>query len=691
MKPTPTDQIRNIGLFAHGGAGKTSLAEALLFAAGGINRLGRVEDGTTVSDYEPEEVRRRTSIQSAVVSFNWKDFRYTLIDTPGYADFVGEVVAGVRVVDSGLILFEAQGAVEVGAEQVWRLASEQSLSRIAVISKMDRENANFQRILDQVVARFGAGVVPIQLPIGAESSFAGYVDLVSMKAYRGADAVEGPIPADMRAAAEAARERLVEAAAETDDALITKYLEGEPLTEAEVRQGVRAGCVSGALVPVVCAAALSGIGSRALLQAFSDYLPSPADRPAAAATNPASEKVENVKPGDSEPLTALVFKTAADPFVGRLTYFRVFSGTMHSDSVVWNASKGREERLAQLFTIRGRTQEPVVQLGAGQIGAVAKLQETATGDTLCAKDRQLVLPAMTFPHAVYSSAVSPKTKADLDKLGAGLSRLVEEDPTLQVRKEVDTNETILSGLGESHLDVTAEKLRRKFGVEVLLTIPRVPYKETITMSAKAEHKHKKQTGGHGQYGHVLIEVEPLERGTGFEFAERVVGGVVPRNFIPAVEKGIREVLPEGAIAGFPVVDLRATLYDGSYHAVDSSEMAFKIAAAQAFRKGCEAAHTVLLEPIMTIAITVPDQYVGDVMGDLNTRRGRVIGITPQGGASLVEATVPLAEVLRYATDLRSLTQGRGTFRLEPSHFEEVPAHIAQVVIAAAKKEKAEAK
>ena len=691
MKPTPTDQIRNIGLFAHGGAGKTSLAEALLFAAGGINRLGRVEDGTTVSDYEPEEVRRRTSIQSAVVSFNWKDFRYTLIDTPGYADFVGEVVAGVRVVDSGLILFEAQGAVEVGAEQVWRLASEQSLSRIAVISKMDRENANFQRILDQVVARFGAGVVPIQLPIGAESSFAGYVDLVSMKAYRGADAVEGPIPAGMRAAAEAARERLVEAAAETDDALITKYLEGEPLTEAEVRQGVRAGCVSGALVPVVCAAALSGIGSRALLQAFADYLPSPADRPAAVATNPASEKVENLKPGDSEPLTALVFKTAADPFVGRLTYFRVFSGTMHSDSVVWNASKGREERLAQLFTIRGRTQEPVVQLGAGQIGAVAKLQETATGDTLCAKDRQLVLPAMTFPHAVYSSAVSPKTKADLDKLGAGLSRLVEEDPTLQVRKEVDTNETILSGLGESHLDVTAEKLRRKFGVEVLLTIPRVPYKETITMSAKAEHKHKKQTGGHGQYGHVLIEVEPLERGTGFEFAERVVGGVVPRNFIPAVEKGIREVLPEGAIAGFPVVDLRATLYDGSYHAVDSSEMAFKIAAAQAFRKGCEAAHTVLLEPIMTIAITVPDQYVGDVMGDLNTRRGRVIGITPQGGASLVEATVPLAEVLRYATDLRSLTQGRGTFRLEPSHFEEVPAHIAQVVIAAAKKEKAEAK
>jgi elongation factor G len=627
----------------------------------------------------------------AVLSFDWGDLRFNLLDTPGYADFVGEVVEAMRVVDAAALLFEAQGTVETGAEQAWRLAEEQGLAMLAVVSKMDRENANFQRILDQIQARFGARVLPIQLPIGSESSYAGHVDLISMKAYRGADGTPSDVPVDLRESAEAARERLVEAAAETDDDLITKYLEGEPLTEAEVRRGVRAGCVGGTIVPVVCIASLSGVGVKALLQVIADYLPSPRDRPAVSAINSQTDKQEVLKPADSEPLSALVFKTAADPFVGKLTYFRVFSGVLHSDSIVWNASKGREERLAQLFAVRARTQEPVVQLGAGDIGAVAKLQDTATGDTLSSRDKPVVLAAMSFPLAVFSSAVSPKTKADLDKLGAGINRLVDEDPTLQLRKDIDTNEMVLSGLGESHLDVTAEKLKRKFGVDVVLTLPKVPYKETITISVKAEHKHKKQTGGHGQYGHVLIALEPLERGAGFEFAEKVVGGSVPRNFIPAVEKGVREVLPEGAIAGFPVVDLRVTLYDGSYHAVDSSEMAFKVAAAQAFRKGCEAARTVLLEPITTISITVPDQYVGDVMGDLNTRRGRVIGITPQGGSSLVEATVPQAEVQRYATDLRSLTQGRGTFKLEFSHFEEVPAHIAQNVIAAAKKEKAEAK
>ena len=691
MKAYRTEQLRNVGLFSHGGAGKTSIAEAMLFCAGAIGRLGRVEDGTTVSDYDPEEVRRHISVQLALLPLEWRNTKINLVDTPGYADFVGEVHEAVRAVDSAIVVFEAVAGVEVGTETVWQQADNHGLPRLVLINKMDRENANFERTLEQMVSRFGKRLVPIQLPIGAESTFDGVVDLLTMKAYRGADLIESEIPAELRTRAEQARESLVEAAAETDDELIAKYLEGEALSDDEIRTGLRAGVLSGQVVPVLCCAALTNKAVAPVLDAIANYLPSPADRPGVEATNLVTQKPEVLKPGDDQPLAALVFKTTADPFVGKLTYFRVFSGVMHSDSTVWNAAKGREERLGQLFVIRGKSQEPIVQLGAGEIGAVAKLQETSTGDTLCYKDHPVALEAISFPEPVLSVAVAPKTKADLDKLGNALTRLVDEDPTLQVRKDPDTGETIVSGLGESHVEIAAEKMRRKFGVDVTLSIPRVPYKETITIPSKAEYKHKKQTGGHGQYGHVLIELEPTERGAGFEFAERVVGGAVPRNFIPAVEKGVREVLTEGNLAGYPVVDVKVTLYDGSSHSVDSSEMAFKIAAAQAFKKGFDLGRPVLIEPIMNVTVTVPEQYVGDVMGDLNTKRARVMGINPQGGLTVIEAQAPLAEMQRYATDLRSLTQGRGTYRMEFSHHEEVPAHIAQQVIAEAKREKAEAK
>ena len=685
MKAYRTEQLRNVGLFSHGGAGKTSLSEAMLYNAGVINRLGRVSDGTTVSDYDPEEIRRQVSVQLSVLPLEWKGAKITIVDSPGYADFVGEVHEAMRAVDSAIVVLDAVGGVEVGTEMVWGYANASDLPRLVLINKMDRENANFERTLEQLTSRFGSSIVPIQIPIGAESSFDGVVDVVAMKAYRGAKLEETAIPAELLGRAQEARDRLIEAAAETDDELINKYLEGEELTSEEVNRGLRAGVLSGKIAPVVVGAGLPNRAVAPILDVIVNLLPSPADRPAVKATNPATQKEETIKPAENEPLTALVFKNTADPFVGKLTYFRVFSGVIHSDTTVFNASKARDERLGQLFAIRGKSQEPVVQLVAGEIGAVAKLQETGTGDTLSLKEHPLVLPGFSFPAPVYDAAVSPKSKADLDKLGNALTRIVDEDPTLHVRKDSETGEQVLSGMGEAHLEVAAEKAKRKFGVEVMLAIPRIPYRETITTSTKAEYKHKKQTGGHGQYGHVLIEMEPLERGAGFEFAEKVVGGSVPRNFVPAVEKGVREILPEGPLSGNQVVDLRVTLYDGSFHPVDSSEMAFKVASAQAFKKGFETGRPVLLEPVMLLSITVPDQYVGDVMGDLNTKRARVMGINPSGGFSLVEATAPLAEVQRYANDLRSLTQGRGTFTMTFDHYEEMPQHISQAVVAEAKK------
>lgn len=687
MKQYGTEQLRNVGLFSHGGAGKTTLSEAILFNSGTINRMGQVEEGTTVSDYDPEETKRHISVQLSVLPFEWKGNKVNLLDTPGYTDFVGEVREAVRVVDAALIAIDAVSGIEVGTETMWRYANEYDLSRFVVITKMDRENSEFTRAVEQIRDRFGAKAVPIQYPIGAQTNFQGVVDLLSMTAYTGAKATAGEPPADVTAQASAQREKLVESIAETDDGLLNKYLEGEQIANEELIAALRRGVASGQLVPILCTAAAGNLAVQPLMNAIVDYLPSPADRGAVVAIDPVANSEVEVEPRAGEPLLSFVFKTTADPYVGKLTYLRVYSGTMSSNSVVVNANRGRDERIGQLYVIRGKSQEPTESLVAGDIGAVAKLQETTTGDSLCQRDRVLQVAPATFPLPSFSVSIAPKTKADLDKLGSALARIVEEDPTVQVRKDADTNEMVLSGMGESHVDVATERMRRKFGVDVETNVPKVPYKETIQMSTKAEYKHKKQTGGHGQYGHVFLELEPLPRGAGFEFAEKVVGGSVPRNFVPAVEKGVRESLGEGVLAGYQVVDMRVTLYDGSYHPVDSSEMAFKIASSQAFKKGVEQAKPVLLEPIMNLTVTVPEANMGDVMSDLNSKRCRVLGMDTQDNISVIKAQGPMAELRTYATDLRSITGGRGTYTLEFDHYEEVPTHLMPAIVAEAKKER----
>jgi len=677
--------IRNIGLFSHGGAGKTTLCEAMLFASGVINRAGRPDDGTTVSDYEPEEQKRQVSVNLSVLPFSWKGCKVNLLDAPGVLDFAGEVRQAIRAIDSGLILVDAVAGPEVGTDLVWRQLKAKGTPRGFVISKFDRENADFGRALDSLRARYGAAVVAAQCPIHDPSGFVGTVDVVSGRASRGTDGTAFDAPPGIVESVDQMRERLVEAVAETDDDLIAKYLEGETLTSDEIGRALRKAIATERLFPVFVVAGLPGIGVRTLMDAIVDVLPSPEDIAPVSATEVASGRAVSLQPREDAPPVVLVFKTTADPFVGKLTYFRVLSGTVRADSHLWNTSTGHDERLGTLYLVRGKSQEPCVQVGPGDIGAVAKLQNTATGHTLANRERQLRVEPIAFPNPVYSVAVDPKSKADLDKLGGALQRIVEEDPTLTVRRDPETGETVMSGLGEQHIDVTLERMRRKFGVEVTTREPKVPYRETIQRSAQAEYKHKKQTGGHGQYGHVFLEVEPLPRGAGFEFTERVVGGSVPRNFIPAVEKGVRESLPGGVLAGCPVVDVRVTLFDGSFHPVDSSEMAFKLASSQAFRKGFEDGQPILLEPICDLDITVPESFVGDVMSDLNGKRARVQGMDPEGDVTTVHAQAPLAEIQRYATDLRSITQGRGTYTMRFSHYEEVPAHVAQAVISEQKK------
>jgi elongation factor G len=611
--------------------------------------------------------------------------KVNIMDTPGYADFIGEVTAAVRVADSAVIVVCAASGVEVGTELSWGYSDEQKIPRLVFVNKIDRENADFLKVLEELQAHFGKMCLPIELPIGAQQNFTGVIDLITMKTY--SQDQEGEIPDSLRGQAEEFRDKLVEAVAETDDDLIAKYLEGEALTEEEIRRGLRVATVSGHVVPVLVGSALENLGTTRLLDSIRQYLPSPKDRDPISVTNTQTKQDETIEPDPTAPLAALVFKTSADPYVGKLTYFRVFSGTINSDSIAWNATRNSQERVAQLFMIRGKVQEPIPYLIAGDIGAVAKLAETSTGDTLCGKDHPLALPAIAFPLPTMSVAVHPKTKADLDKLGSSLSRIAEEDPSLHVRRDADTAETILSGMGEAQLEVVAEKMQRKFGVDVLIEIPKIPYKETITVPIRAEYKHKKQTGGHGQYGHVFLELEPLPRGTGNEFSSRIVGGSVPKNYFPAVEKGVFEALKEGVLAKQPVVDVKVTLYDGTFHAVDSSEMAFKIASSHATKNGLSDGHPVLLEPIMMMRITVPESFTGDIMGDLNSKRAKVMGMTPQGGWSVIEARAPLSEVQRYAIDMRSITQGKGSFQMELSHYEEVPAHITQRITAEGEKEK----
>lgn len=687
MSTYTAEQIRNVVLVGHSSSGKTTLAETILFNTGVLKRRGLVEDGNTVSDFDPEEIRRKISINTSVIPCEYNQHKINILDAPGYLDFVGEVKGAIVAADSAVVVLDAVAGVEVGTELVWSYLNEMHLPRVVFINKMDRENANFQRVLQTLENMFETRMVPFQLPIGSQDTFAGVVDVVRMKAYLGEEGTEADIPADLREQAEEWHLALVEAAAESHDALIMKYLEGEELTPEEIAQGLRTRIAGGELVGIFCGSALKNIGVRALMRAIIDYLPSPAEREIAG-TRLASGEPVTLRADRQGPLVAQVFKTTADPYVGKLSYFRVLSGVMKSDSRVVNASDGSEERISTLFFMRGKEQINTDEVGPGDIGAVAKLSKTTTGETLCSKDNPIAVAPITFPNPVFSVAIFPKSKSDLDKMSSALSRLLEEDPTLRVEREPGTGETIMSGMGDTHIDIAIRKLQAKFGLEITTDVPKVPYRETITKVVTAQGRHKKQTGGRGQFGDVHIRFEPLERGAGFEFVDEVFGGSVPKNYIPAVEKGMREIMEQGVLAGYPTVDFRAVLYDGSYHPVDSSELAFKLAAHLAFKKGIPEAGPVLLEPIMLVTVTVPEEYMGDVISDFNTRRGRVQGMTQERGKASVTALVPQAEMLRYATDLRGLTQGRGFFTMEFSHYDIVPTNIAQKIIEQAAKEKA---
>ena len=685
MNQYAPENIRNVVLLSHNGAGKTSISEAALFDSGAINRLGKVENGTTTSDYDEAEAKHNISINLSVLPCEWTGTKINIIDTPGYSDFIAEVKAGMRVCESAVIVISAASGIEVGTQQRWDECEEAGLPRFLFVNKMDRENVDFTRTVSELEEKFGIRCVPIQLPVGSQANFQGVVDLLTLKSYTGTEGKEGEVPADMQDQVESYREKLIEAAAEFDDTLLEKYLGGEDLSMEELNNGLRQSVAAGKVVPILAGSGTKNIGIRQLLDAIREYLPSPVGSEVAT-INKAGEQ-EMVKSSKDLPLAALVFKTTADPYVGKLTYFRVYNGVFKSNSQVYNANHQESERIGQLFSLRGKTQEPASEIPAGDIGGVAKLSITSTGDTLCTQDKPVRLAPITFPNPVFSQAVYPKTKADLDKLGPALNRLVEEEPTMHVRRDTETGETILSGMGETQLDVAAEEIQAKFGVNILLETPKVPYRETITSTVQAEYKHKKQTGGHGQYGHVLLRLEPLPAGSGTEFKDEVVGGRIPRNYIPAVEKGVNEALNEGVLARYPATDIKIAVYDGSYHPVDSSEICFKIAGSGAFKKGMSDAHPILLEPIMNMTITVPEDYTGDIIGDLNTKRAQLQGMNPSNGMNVIQAQAPLAEIQRYAIDLKSITQGKGTFTMEFSHYQPMPLTNSQKVIAERQAEK----
>ena len=692
VKSFPAEHIRNVAVVGHGGTGKTSLVEAMLFLSKAVDRLGKVDDGTATTDFDPEEQRRKHTINASLAPLEWKHTKVNLIDAPGYPDFVGEVTGALRVVEGAVVVVDANAGVQVQTEVAWGQAERGGVSRLVVINRLDRENASFDRTLESLRARFGTKVAPLHIPIGAEAAFSGVVDVVEMKAYtfKNGEAAVGEVPADLAASARAAREKLVEAAAETDDALVEKYLEAGELTQEELVHGLHTGVKNGTLVPVLCAAATRLIGASLLLDAIVTLLPAPTERADVGAKD-AKQNAVTVATGGDAPLAALVFKTVADPYVGKLSYFRVYGGTFRSDSQVLNSTRGKPERVGQVYFIKGKQQEATPQVGPGDIGAVAKLAETGTGDTMNARDTVLMLPPIAFPHPAISMAVEPKSKGDEDKMGSSLQRLAEEDPTFHVRRDAELKQTVISGIGESHLEIMADRLRRKFSVDVALHPPRVPYRETIRGKAKAQGRYVKQTGGRGQYGVCFLEVEPTGRGGGFEFVDKIFGAAIPNQFISSVEKGVRKTLEEGVLAGYPVVDVRVTLFDGKYHDVDSSDIAFQIAGSMAFKDATAQAGIVLLEPIVDLRVTVQEEQMGDVIGDLNAKRGRIMGMEPQGnGTTVVHTQVPQAEILRYSSDLRSMTGGRGTFVATFSHYEEVPAHVTEKVVAEAKSQKAAA-
>jgi elongation factor G len=682
-------RIRNVGFVGHGGVGKTSLVEAILHRTGMTNRLGRVDDGTATTDFDPEEVKRKISINTAVAFCDYRDHRLHLVDMPGYGDFVAEARAGLRVVEGAVLVVDAVAGVEVQTEKVSRFAQEYGLARLCFVNRMDRERADFGRALESIQRRLKGRFVPLQVPVGQEAAFRGVVDLVRMKASVEIDGKvqETDIPAELADTAREQREKLVEAVAETDDELLARYLEEGSLGEAEVLKALREAIGTGKVVPVLCGSASKVRGVRPLLELIIDSFPSPADRAPVEGIDPRNKETVSRAPDAKEPFSALVFKTFTDPHVGKLTLFRVFSGGLTGNSQLYNATRETRERVSQVALMQGKEQRSAEGLGPGEIGVVAKLKETLTGDTLCAESAPIVLPRIAFPEPAISFALQPKTKGDEDKISNALARLAEEDPTLRYHYDPETRQLLISGVGQLHIEVTLERMKRKFNAEVVLLPPRIPYKETVKGRAQVQGRHKKQTGGRGQFGDCWIEVEPLPRGGGFEFVDKIFGGSIPRNFIPSVEKGVRARLERGVQAGYPVVDIRVTLYDGSYHTVDSSDIAFQLAGQIAAEKGVLEARPTLLEPIMNVEVTAPAELAGDVIGDLNSRRGKISGMEPSGETSTVRAQVPLGEMLNYEPNLRSMSGGRGSYSMEFSHYEELPAMLQEKVIAEARKEK----
>ena len=679
MKSVDLPHLRSVVLTGHVGSGKTTLAEQLLFSAGAIPRLGKVDEGTAHLDFEPEEQKRHESLSLAVGTFERDGTRISLVDTPGYPDFIADVIEGFAAADGAVFVMDASGSVEAGLEQGVALGRATGTPACFFINKSDRENADPTAALDKLRAAFGDKIAPIQLAIGAAESFRGYVDLVHNKAYEwdGKQEVEIPIPADLADEVARRRDQLLEAASEADDDVLAKYLDGETITDPELEACLRKGVKESVLAPVLLGSAVKGIGLRGLLDAIVRYLPSPADEAPAKATDKAGKTVE-VAAAEDGPLLVRVFKTTADPFVGRLTYLRVLSGTLHSQAHIWNATQNADERIGQLLLLHGKEQEPIGELKAGEIGAIAKLTVTETGDTLCAQAAPLQLAPLAFPEPSLVVAIEPVSKGDLDKMGPALARMLEEEPTVRLER-TSIGEQVLRTMGEAHTSVIIERLKRKFGAAIATHTPRVPYKETIRGKTQVHGRYKKQTGGHGMFGDVWLELEPNPEG-GVVFAERVVGGAVPKGFFAGVEKGIREAAAEGVFAGYPLSDIKATLYDGSFHPVDSNEMAFKIAASMALKDGVHNAKPALMEPIMAVTIRVPEAYMGEVNRDLNGRRGRVLGMDSDDGMQVITAHVPQAELFSYATELRSLTHGRGTFSAEPDHYDDVPGHIAEKVI-----------
>jgi elongation factor G len=687
MPNADVKEVRNIAILSHGAAGKTSLADAILYSAGSVDLLGSVDTGSSVFMHEPEEISRKITITSALGFADWQGVRINLVDTPGYINFLEETRGTLRAVDGAVLIISAISGVKAETEKIYKFACDYEVPRIAFVSKLDKERADFFRAIGDMEKYFCKNALVLQLPIGLEENFSGVVDLIKQKALMFAKDGSGKIeengiPANMKEEVTAYRKKLVEQIAETEDSLLEKYLDKGDLPTEDIIAGLKHGTLGGGLLPVLCGSPVKNMGIKPLLDMILMCLPSPTEHARIVqikGVDPKSGKEAVRKPTPDEPLTAMVFKTINDPFAGKLSMVRVFSGTLKADSSVYNSTKQIKEKIGSLFYIQGKKQVPTQTLAAGQIGAVAKLKETLTGDTLCSEQQPIVMEFAKFADPVMSYAIAPKSRGDEDKVSTGIHKLLEEDPTLKFAYDDQTREMVLSGMGQVHLEVTLEKLKRKFGADVTMKTPKVPYKETIRTKAKAQGKYKKQTGGHGQYGDAWLEIEPLPRGSGFEFVDNIVGGVVPRQYIPAVEKGVVEAMHEGTLAGYPIVDVRVSLYDGSYHAVDSSEMAFKVAASMAFKKAVAEAKPALLEPIMSVEVMSPDDTLGAVIGDLNSRRGKVQGVVPQANGQTIKALVPMSEMLSYAPTLNSLTSGRGMYTMEFYGYEDVPSHLVQKI------------